>query len=374
MRYLLIDDLADQGWKSILEKAIIKEDNSIVAVTTFEDALIEIKEKWDFIFLDMRMDEQDHKRIKTDYFSGFKILKEIKENFTSINFSTPIILITASNKIWNINRFQEYGIDAFYIKEHPDFFVDEPSSKENLNNLQDAFKNLITIGKQRSTLWTLSKEIINIIESHYYFEGDKRYANIKARIIDKLKLGYTYSFRKESQLEKNKLNVFNEAMAFIVYWSIFEEIVKAVTDASITWNNKGEFLGEWKFRNKEYFIERTSSDGLAISITKKSGNYIKNKIEYTSEDKEYGKYEKGFVNLSEQVYAIIAAHTVEKNEFVMLRENFKELNSFRNKVDFIHSSVINIYKNELISEKSKEKHFEYSVKTLKLINNILKLI
>lgn len=100
MRYLLIDDLAYNGWKSILEKAIIKETNSLNIAVNYSEAREKIKEQWDIIFLDMRLTDLDHNLQQIEEYSGFKILKEIKKDFISINFCTPIILITASNKIW----------------------------------------------------------------------------------------------------------------------------------------------------------------------------------------------------------------------------------------------------------------------------------
>ena len=110
-----------------------------------------------------------------------------------MNFATPIILITATNKIWNVDAFRNYGIDGYYIKEHPNYVFDKETSKQNYNNLKTKFIELKAIGQKRNDIWKLSKDIIDKISKHSYFKENKKYENVKDRIIDKLKLGYDYS-------------------------------------------------------------------------------------------------------------------------------------------------------------------------------------
>ena len=375
MKYLLIDDFALRGWKNILEKAIIRENNSIETALTFEDAIVKIQKKWSFIFLDMRLNEADHSKLNSEDYSGFKILKKLREDFSSVNFATPVILITASNKIWNINRLLENGIDAFYIKEHPDFFIDEESSRKNLEYLQEAFKDLTLKADKRHLVWELSNQILKKIQNHIYFNGDKRCINSKQRIFDKIKLGYAYLFKQQTQLETRVLNVNNEALAFIIFWSILEELVKSLTEPD-TWDLRGDFSGSWKFKNDEFFIEKMRGGSITINISKEAGKsrYLKNKKNLSESDSGYDSYAKGHIKLSEQVYSILAAFTEEKSSFTNLAQEFKEINKFRNEVDFIHSRVHNIFHQPLITEKSKLKHFEYIQRTLVFINNILSLI
>ncbi len=114
MKILLIDDLADKGWKQVLEKAVTK--TPIEAATNIQEAKEKLKEKYDLIFLDMRLNETDHTNHKVEEYGGFKLLQEIRGDFRNVNFPTPIILITASNKIWNIDKFKEYGVDFYYTK------------------------------------------------------------------------------------------------------------------------------------------------------------------------------------------------------------------------------------------------------------------
>lgn len=365
MKYLIIDDLAHSGWKSILEKAIIKSDGELDVATNYQEALEKVQLKFDIIFLDVRLTEDDHNKKDIYEYSGFKILKEIKKEFTSINFSTPIFLITASNKIWNIDLFMEYGVDAFYIKEHPNHYINDESSRENLMKFQSKFIELIEISKKKNQIWELSKEIIEIISEHDYFKNrEDKYFNVKSRILDKLLLGYSILFQPRSTISKNKLLSNNETLSFIVFFSILEEISKGFTKISDTWNDKFEREGNWKFRNNEYFIEIDySSKSFKVSYLSKLKKE-KNKVFDIDKLHEFR-----VISLSDQIYALFFAY----NSLSLLEDNFKEINKYRNEVDYIHSSVQNILTKKLISEKELEKSFDMNLKILSLIKDILKI-
>lgn len=357
---LLIDDLALKGWKSIIEKAITKTDQSIEVASSFEEAIEKIENKYDLIFLDVRLTEEDHKvNIISDY-SGFKILKEIKKDFLKINYSTPIILITASNKIWNIDEFRDYGVDAYYIKEHPDYIFSKENSLFNLKNLQDNYLNLIQVGEKRNEVWEICNNVINLINNHPYFRnGDLKYLNIKGRIIDKLKLGYSLLFQKQTKLQEELHLSNNETLSFLVFWSILEEISKAFTDISATWDNHFNRSGNWKFRNKEYFIEfNRNKEEYKINYESWSGN-----INVLTKDQ---RWHNGVINLSDQICSLIWAYEENRDRSITI-QSFKEINKYRNEVDYIHSSVNNIINKKLIDIGSNIKAYEMNVKILILI-------
>ena len=140
MRILLIDDNANKGWKQIIEKVFPVTDMIVQVALNLQEAENKIEDKFDLIFLDVRLSEQDHNVTNPTEYSGYKILEKIKNNFLNMNFATPIILITATNKIWNVDAFRNYGIDGYYIKEHPNYVFDIETSKQNYNNLK---KNLL---------------------------------------------------------------------------------------------------------------------------------------------------------------------------------------------------------------------------------------
>jgi len=187
-------------------------------------------------------------------------------------------------------------------------------------------------------------------------------------------LGYVYLFKEQTQIEKDLLKTNNEALAFIIYWSILEEIIKGYTEYN-TWDNMGNFLGSWKFRNKEYFVEKLNNGNLKVNISKNEGkHFVKNYIEYKQNDNNFKKYEDGYINLSEQVYSLLAAYSKNIQDFNQKSREFGEINSFRNNVDFIHSNIRNIYEKELINAQDLKEHYDYCKKNLKFIKSILDLI
>lgn len=371
MKILLIDDKALEGWKQVLEKTLPINKLLIDTAISFNEAFSKIENSYDFIFLDVRLDEKDHTHHNLIEFSGYKLLKKIRESFLSINFSTPIILLTASNKIWNIDAFRSYGVDSYYIKEHPDFVFDIETSRQNLKNLQCSFEELLEEGIKRKDIWLLSNDIIRILSEHNYFQGDKRYVNVKNRAIDKLKLGYSYLFKKQTLLEKELLKTNNETLSFIIFWSILEEIVKGFSDISATWEGN-ERKEEWRFRNNEYFIERKNNLSFIVNYyydyqTRRT--LERSTITNDNLDKRFGKV----INLSDQVYSLLYAYST-KEEFEKLSNEFRELNKLRNEIDFIHSSINNIFYNELIREDDLKQMYQMNEKILSFILNIFQLL
>lgn len=362
---ILIDDLSNQGWKSVLTKSIVKNSGKLDAFTTYDLALKRIETKADLIFLDVRLTEEDHFKNVISELTGFKILQKIKEDFCSPNFSTPIILLTASNKIWIIEEFKQYGIDSFYIKEHPDFGFTKEYSRENFERLQSNFLFLIEKGAKRYEVWYEIKQIIDKLNLHKYFHESSGYSNIKNRIIDKLKLGYANLFSEQNLIEIKTLKKDNESIAFIIFWSIFEEIVKGFSEKN-NWDktNNYEFSGQWRFRNNNSFISREQN---ILTITPFYDKVTRKEIEKTYELSEFeeNNYTKGFLNLSEQVYALLYLYGIKE------RKKFQNLNDFRNEIDYIHSSVKTIYKDSLTSQENQKITYDYIKTTLGLISTIL---
>lgn len=354
MKILLIDDLALRGWKQVLEKAVTQ--TPIEIAENIKDSKERLKEKYDLIFLDMRLGEKDHKNADVKEFGGFKLLEEIKSDFRKTNFPTPIILITASNKIWNIDKFKEYGADFYYIKEHPNYVYSKEYSMENLRQLQKNFEKCIEINQNRNKIWILCNEIIGRIEGHSYFKSqDKRYVRVKERIFDKIRLGYYYLFKRTTEIEEERLLANNESIAFVVFWSILEEIVKGYTDINATWKGeKYDWTGNWKFRNGEDFILQ----GVNKTYQDEEGN-----------SKTY--QEEKHISLSSQVHALLNCYILNEQRREKIRDNFKKINEYRNQIDYIHSSVRNIFTQKLIDPKQTEECFEKNEEVLHFIISIL---
>jgi CheY-like chemotaxis protein len=360
MKILLIDDMAEKGWKQLLEKVFPIHGMVLESAINGKIAKEKLDNKYDLIFLDIRLERRDHFHRDIQNYSGYKILKKIRGEFLNANFSTPIILITASNKIWNINSFMDYGVDSYYIKEHPDNVFDKETSKENYDNFKENFSNLVELSSIRGDIWNSSCKIIKSIKNHKYFNENSGNYNVRERIIDKIKLGYYYRFKEHTSLEKNVLKVDNESIAFLIYFSILEELSKGFTHRN-TWDDRFEFSGNWKFINNVHFIQK-EDDGFEIKPYFEKGIYITKKIDLND-----FKYNNGHINLSEQIYALIYHYGINEN----YKRAFKDLNEFRNRLSYTHSSVSAIYKDPLVDVTAKKNFNSNIEKVLSLINEIL---
>jgi CheY-like chemotaxis protein len=374
MKYLIIDDLVNKGWKSVIEKVIIRNDHILDSAMTFDEAMLKLNSKYELVFLDIRLTEEDHSKHDIKSYSGYKILSRLRSNFSEVNYCTPIILITASNKIWNINALMEQGADGFYIKEHPDFNYKVEWSRENLENFQSRFIELLDVGQKRREIWSLCNEIIDLISSNKYLKSDnKRVTNIRERIIDKLKLGYSELFQTRSTAVTKTLISSNESISFIIFWSILEEISKGFSSPNETWQLNSKRAVNWKFNNGDYFIKYVDSQ-LILNFRRKSGGVEQGEFTYENNTEEYNNYlPDSIISLSNQIYSLLSAYCNTEYDFNDKAKKFYSLNKYRNEMDFTHGSVNGIFTQPLINDAKSDEAFDKNVEVLSFIRSVLLL-
>lgn len=249
------------------------------------------------------------------------------------------------------------------------------TSKNNLENLQNTFKTLIIRGRQRRQIWTLCDSAIKKLNNNSNFKTqEKRQVNIKNRIIDKIKLGYAQLFQSQTELEKNILLSYNESLSFIIFWSILEEISKGFTEINETWNTIFERKSSWKFKNGEYFLKYEDFN-LKLNFTKNAnGEHVKGEFSFSETTKEYKKYYGDLpINLSDQIYSLLAAYSTDNAIFKRLCLEFKPLNRYRNEIDFIHGSIPNILNKQLLQKEAIDEAYDKNIQILKFIETILSL-
>lgn len=368
MRILLIDDLAQRGWKQILE-IVLFENNPIDFAEDYNSAKYKLENNiYDLIFLDLRLNENDHNQNDVMQFNGFKIINEIiRKDFISINFPTPVIVFSATNKIWNIDTMIHHGADNYYIKEHPDFSFDPQYSKENFKRLKLTVSELIKIGIKRREVWFKIKNIQDKLDKIDNL-------NIRSRVGEKLKIGYGLLFRRTTIIEDKNLIFNNQIISFIAFWSVLEEIVK---DSFVdNWikigNNEGKMKEDkWILKNRNVFIEDLTTFNLGknegyvevgIKYNPVNSYYEVGKVKFEQNNPEI-KYYLGKISLSLQVYAVLLLE--KKWTPVKSKKTFNNLNDYRNKIDFIHSSVSSIF-NEKLSKKDDD--IEGYNKCLEMLN------
>ena len=143
---LLIDDEARKGWTRTLSllfpMARFNPDVDVISeefVSDYESLSENARQKietgnYDLILLDLRLGgvHEDY-IVRPEDMSGYKVLQRIKE----INRGTQVIMLTASNKAWNLKALMRppLGADGYFVKESPEYEFSDELSKENLKSL-----------------------------------------------------------------------------------------------------------------------------------------------------------------------------------------------------------------------------------------------
>ncbi len=217
---LLVDDNADMGWSEILEfilrERIIApgEICSLDVINSYEDANnFTDYEKYDIIFLDLRLTkEEDRPNSIGDItnFTGSKILSKIKDK----NRGIQVIIFTASNKAWNIEKLLANGANGYYIKESPEYVLSSKFSNDNYDELLLTINNCLKL--------RFLKQVAEIRDRCYHFiASDPRTTSqdlqdFYLRTIASLEIAFDL-LEKTTKDEK----YFN--FAFLTYFQILED-------------------------------------------------------------------------------------------------------------------------------------------------------
>jgi len=219
---LLIDDNADNGWSDILsfilKNKIIRpgKNNSLDIIRQFDDAMkFNDYINYDVIFLDLRLLKEEDKINQIDNildFTGTKVLQKIKR----INSGIQVIIFTASNKAWNIEKLLELGANGYYIKESPEYIHNEVFSKENYNELLVTVRKALSL-KYLKRVESIHQKCLNFISINYT-NSSSNYQRFYDRTIA--------SFEIANQLLGKTIvdqKYFN--FAFLTYFQIIEDYV-----------------------------------------------------------------------------------------------------------------------------------------------------
>src|SRR5690554_1057979 len=284
---LIIDDEANKGWMEVLTHMFF-EDASVEAAISLSDADSKVDTtKYNLIFLDLRFGEKDHNENDIQNLGGFSILKRIRNDFFSKNFSTPIILFTASNKAWYINAMLEAGCDNYYIKEHLNTSYDNSFTKNNTKRLKNTVGDLLRLGVNRYEVW---KKINSIIKK---VEHSVPQLNIRQRILEKCKIGYGMLFKRVSDFEKEHLLYNNEVLSYVVFWSILEELSHA------HYNRADSNDPNWTLRHSKKQIQYLDSEGKLITY------FDSIKKEFVTSKEITNDYKANQIKLSNQIAGIL---------------------------------------------------------------------
>ena len=144
---IYVDDLAKKGWQSILQRIVFGDsDQRLRAVVpgeydTPDDIVNQITEagidKADLLILDLRL-KGETGFVDPAQLSGFQVLKLLNER----NLRCPIMVFTASNKVWSLKEAFKGNVMSFWVKGGMEQYE---SDSECVNSYLDLLDQINTL-------------------------------------------------------------------------------------------------------------------------------------------------------------------------------------------------------------------------------------
>ncbi len=167
-KILLIDDEAQKGWEIVLKKWLFGSTIDVCdnQISSYDDLPEQIKSNiekdyYDLYLLDLRLlGNREDDIYDAEGFSGMRILRKLKE----INVGNQVVILTASNKAWNMKALLDAGADGYYIKESPELQLPWIFSENNFKSFQHDVKNALDSNYYKKKLYrdiNALKKILN---------------------------------------------------------------------------------------------------------------------------------------------------------------------------------------------------------------------
>lgn len=363
MKVLIIDDKANQGWGRIIEQILsnLELHPRVDTALDYDTAKSQLAgQEYDLIFLDIRLNDVDHGELNARGMSSMQLLTEDIRNIEALNFTTPVLLFTASNKIWNIDAMVNVGADYYYIKEHPDHALDSAVSRANYERLLHNIRESVLLKAKRKQVWDA------IVEVRKAAEEVIDSSNRKQRIWDKLRIGYGLLVKTTYAYEQTQLLFDQEVLAYLAFWSILDEIA---FDYLLMDYSKNPVSATIEIRGTgRFYIRDERSDPQA-------GGTVE---QYDIENEGFkpkniaAKSTKSALHLytSEKIAAIL--HLKNGWDHKKIKDQFwLPLSGYRNTIDFIHPSYQVSQRESVASEQSKREAFRKSLRLLRFMREDL---
>lgn len=244
---VFVDDQAIDGWAAIFQQMIYGGENN--AFTTIQpdintpiDAIAELirekvlKQKADLVILDLRLKGEKGSGIKIDEISGIQVLTRLKE----FRLECPVLITSASNKIWSYRETLNLGANAYWIKEGLDDSHDLEWSIENYLRFLDLVHSLCCSEPYCLLYKKILRDIKQIetrTEKFWWEQGE-----IKGQILDILKSAFVlfenYINEKTQRSTEIQLDKYRASLIITIFSRVLEIIYRKNTQA------EGESLGK----------------------------------------------------------------------------------------------------------------------------------
>lgn len=244
---IFVDDQANDGWAAIFQQMIYSGEND--AFTTVQpdkdDSINNIAEiikakvsekNPDLVILDLRLKGEKGNGIRMNEISGIQVLTRLKES----QLECPVLITSASNKIWSYRETLNLGANAYWIKEGLDDSHDLEWSIENYLRFLDLVHTLCC-SEPYSLLYKKVLKDIKQIETQtekFWWEQSE----VKGQILDILKSAFVlfenYINEKTQRSDEIQLDRYRASLIITHFSRVLEIIYRKNTQS------EGESLGK----------------------------------------------------------------------------------------------------------------------------------
>lgn len=336
-KVLYIDDEFEKGWEEIFSE-LIGEINKIYFDCLIEDftnisrdqliktSLKKIKDdNIDLVLLDFRILPSDFSKVGNNEVSGVKLLKAIKD----LNPGIQVVIFSATNKIWNLQKLQEFGADGFILKESPTNSIDVDFTRRSIENMIQVINNCF----ERKFLKDFYNKIDELKTELLPRKNFKKASNpLDVNFVDEVLKWLKLS----CELLTKNLNTASKTSSFLFLFSVLENLSNQIVSSEpIRIENSSDIYFEFEFSR------------------------VNNRLVFFNENKETGLYSRTYNNLRTVKRGIPWAQKIlntldylntkieselDLNEIIGKRNNIIHANSSANgKLEISNKELISLF-------------------------------
>jgi CheY-like chemotaxis protein len=280
---LHIEDQPEIGWSNLINKIALKAKYTLCKTKAEVDNLSDFS-LYNVLILDLNLQKTPTQR--NQLLAGFEIIKYVRSKAPYI----PIIITSASNKIWNFKRCVELGADEYWIKPGID-------GRYSFNEISNSYDDLISsLHKLLSPNYQVPFTIWNdLIKMDHGTSYHKTMTWSRGTILDRSKLQNVAKFKECLDLWENSIDDYYLYLRYQVKTSLVSIIVNIGSIIEIihggvgatTIKNRKDYLAYffWEIRNGIAHNIGFNHKGDLIQINKLLFAYIDIFFLFFTEDK-----------------------------------------------------------------------------------------
>lgn len=265
-KILYVDDQAEDGWACVLRRIIYGEQpdcqgrdgaplyvispkkNFDIEELTAE-ILKEVKDKQiNLVILDLRLRGEVGNNIPIDEISGLKVLRKLR-----MGLPCPVLITTASNKVWSYRKTLAYGAMAYWVKQGLD---SDNSAEDTVQNYKTLIETIdfLCDNKHIEALFKIKKYVLEMREpsvSPWWVtmfpdeKDEEEDCSLKNRVLDRLhKVFDLYQgfINLELSPSTKEMSPANSAQLILSTFMVIEDIFEQAISLSV-YENRLKALG-----------------------------------------------------------------------------------------------------------------------------------